>query len=71
MMTSQNLDILRLKLAFRLEKNCQCIPAWNMLQPRRSRHLPILQEYIYRSIFAYKNYFTGGLGCAGSSDGFS
>ena len=27
MMTSQNLDILRLELAFRLEKNCQCIPA--------------------------------------------
>ena len=27
MMTSQNLDIIRLELAFRLEKNCQCIPA--------------------------------------------
>ena len=26
MMTSQNLNILRLELAFRLEKNCQCIP---------------------------------------------
>ena len=29
MMTLQNLDILRLELAFRLEKNCQCIPGYN------------------------------------------
>ena len=28
-MRSQNLDILRLELVFRLEKNCQCIPGSN------------------------------------------
>ena len=34
MMTSQNLDIIRLELALRLEKNCQCIPAQNKFNSR-------------------------------------
>ena len=35
MMMSQNLDILRLALAFRLEKNCQCVP---VLTPKNFKY---------------------------------
>ena len=45
MMTSQNLDILRLKLAFRLEKNCQCIPDLDIHEWYSYQHKSLIYVY--------------------------
>ena len=45
MMTSQNLDILRLKLAFRLEKNCQCIPDLDIHEWYSYQHKSLINVY--------------------------